>query len=250
MHQDAVAVEATSYSLLVYLARDGIGDLQERVVTWLNTMRMGDGGFVSIYDSIVATDDSIVASKVFMREGVEQQIERNRLDQMRDAAINIQRAVWTHQLRKDFLIQRRSAVLIQAWVRRYQARKRFNTIRRGVILAQAQFRATRQRRLYKELRQELQRREAERICYYDDEHLRTHECYGTWRMGPKTTSFTSKIPRCQVSVEIFTRMQIQHGEDKEEAGPDVNFTHCPAVIFQGWHPMSPENQKAQNKFGV
>jgi CD109 antigen len=49
MHQDAVAVEATSYALLVYLARDGIGDLQERVVTLLNTMRMVDGGFVSIY---------------------------------------------------------------------------------------------------------------------------------------------------------------------------------------------------------
>ena len=47
--QDAVAVEASSYALLVYLARDGIGDLQERVVTWLNTMRMVDGGFVSIY---------------------------------------------------------------------------------------------------------------------------------------------------------------------------------------------------------
>ncbi|KZS07774.1 CD109 antigen-like protein [Daphnia magna] len=141
MQQDAVAVEATSYSLLVYLARNGIGDLQERVVTWLNTMRMVDGGFVSIYDSIVATDDSILTSKVFMREAVEQQIERNRLDQMREAAINIQRAVWTHQLRKDFPIQRPSAVLIQVWVRRYQARKRFNTIRRGVILAQAQFRA-------------------------------------------------------------------------------------------------------------
>jgi hypothetical protein len=49
MHQDAAAVEATSYALLVYLARDGIGDLQERVVSWLNTMRMVDGGFVSIY---------------------------------------------------------------------------------------------------------------------------------------------------------------------------------------------------------
>ena len=49
MDQDAVAVETSSYALLVYLARDGIGDLQQRVVTWLNTMRMTDGGFVSIY---------------------------------------------------------------------------------------------------------------------------------------------------------------------------------------------------------
>jgi hypothetical protein len=39
MHQDAVDVELTSSALLVYLARDGIGDLQEMVATWLNTMR-------------------------------------------------------------------------------------------------------------------------------------------------------------------------------------------------------------------
>lgn len=47
--QDSVAVEATSYALLVYLARDGIGELQERVVTWLNTMRMADVGFISVF---------------------------------------------------------------------------------------------------------------------------------------------------------------------------------------------------------
>ena len=47
--QDALAVETTAYALLVYLARDGIGDLQERVVTWLNTMRMTPAGFVSIF---------------------------------------------------------------------------------------------------------------------------------------------------------------------------------------------------------
>jgi hypothetical protein len=39
MHQDAVNVESTSSALLVCFARDGIGDLQEIVATWLNTMR-------------------------------------------------------------------------------------------------------------------------------------------------------------------------------------------------------------------
>lgn len=97
-------------------------------------------------------------SKVFMREMVEQHLERKRLDRMRDAAIKIQRQVRTHLARNQFLAQRRGAVVIQAWVRRHQARKRFNTVRRGIVLAQAQFRATRQRRLYKELRHELERR--------------------------------------------------------------------------------------------
>lgn len=98
-----------------------------------------------------------------MREVLERKMERKRLDQMREAAVKIQRAVRTFQQRKSFLLQRQGAIIIQAWVRRHQARKRFNTIRRGVVRAQAQFRATRQRRLYKELRQELQRRESERL---------------------------------------------------------------------------------------
>ena len=100
-----------------------------------------------------------------MKEALEQQMERKRLDQMRDAIVKIQRAVRTYQMRKQFLSQRRSAVVIQSWVRRHQARKRFNTIRRGVVRAQAHFRATRQRKLYKELREELQRRrEGEKLA--------------------------------------------------------------------------------------
>ncbi len=56
-------------------------------------------------------------------------MERKRLDHMHDAAIKIQRAVRTYQMRKQFLCQRRSAVVIQAWVRRHQARKRFHSER-------------------------------------------------------------------------------------------------------------------------
>lgn len=96
-----------------------------------------------------------------MREMLEQQLEKKRLEKIQDAAIKIQRRVRTYLLRREFVAQRKSAVVIQAWVRRHQARKRFNTVRRGVVLAQAHFRATRQRRLYKELREELKRRHAE-----------------------------------------------------------------------------------------
>ena len=48
---DARAVESTAYALMVRLARDGVGDFEERVVTWLNTMRMVEGGFVSVFVS-------------------------------------------------------------------------------------------------------------------------------------------------------------------------------------------------------
>ena len=96
-----------------------------------------------------------------MREMLEQQLERKRLERMRDAAVKIQRRVRTHLERREFLAKRKSAVVIQSWVRRHQARKRYQTVRRGVVLAQAHFRATRQRRLYKELREELIRRHGE-----------------------------------------------------------------------------------------
>ncbi|KAK3858623.1 hypothetical protein Pcinc_035182 [Petrolisthes cinctipes] len=51
---DSHAVEATSYALLVYLIRNGIDIDQERIVKWLNAMRMHDGGFISTVDTIVA----------------------------------------------------------------------------------------------------------------------------------------------------------------------------------------------------
>ncbi|XP_043206412.1 CD109 antigen-like [Amphibalanus amphitrite] len=51
---DAQSVEATSYALLVYLHRDGVGIDQEKMVLWLNSMRMCSAGFVSTVDTIVA----------------------------------------------------------------------------------------------------------------------------------------------------------------------------------------------------
>ncbi|KAK8397836.1 hypothetical protein O3P69_004560 [Scylla paramamosain] len=51
---DSHAVEATAYALLVYLIRDGIDIHQERIVKWLNGMRMHDAGFISTVDTLVA----------------------------------------------------------------------------------------------------------------------------------------------------------------------------------------------------
>ncbi|MCL4126393.1 UNVERIFIED_CONTAM: hypothetical protein GTU68_060202 [Idotea baltica] len=51
---DAHAVEATSYALLVYLIREGVTIDQNRIVDWLNAMRMHDGGFISTVDTLIA----------------------------------------------------------------------------------------------------------------------------------------------------------------------------------------------------
>lgn len=44
---DAHAVETTAYALLVYMARDGIGIIQENIVRFLAVMRELDGGLIS-----------------------------------------------------------------------------------------------------------------------------------------------------------------------------------------------------------
>ena len=40
-------METTAYGLLVHLIRDGVNIDQEKMVLWLNTMRLNDGGFIT-----------------------------------------------------------------------------------------------------------------------------------------------------------------------------------------------------------
>ncbi|XP_075233181.1 CD109 antigen-like isoform X2 [Lycorma delicatula] len=51
---DSIAVEATSWALLVNLYRDGVTDLAEKIVQWLTTIRMTCSGFISTVDTVVA----------------------------------------------------------------------------------------------------------------------------------------------------------------------------------------------------
>jgi hypothetical protein len=43
----SVAVEATSYALMVYLMRDGVTNIPENTVKWLTSVRMGSSAFIS-----------------------------------------------------------------------------------------------------------------------------------------------------------------------------------------------------------
>ena len=55
---DALAVEATGYAFLslYQLEAGGVTILQDEIVRWLNTMRLGVGGFISTVDTIVALE--------------------------------------------------------------------------------------------------------------------------------------------------------------------------------------------------
>jgi len=55
---DALAVEATGYAILTLFLVEGGGItiLQDQIVKWFNTMRLGVGGFISTVDTIVALE--------------------------------------------------------------------------------------------------------------------------------------------------------------------------------------------------
>ena len=54
-NDDALAVEATGYALLTMFMVEGGGVtiIQDQIVQWLNTMRLGDGGFISTVDTVI-----------------------------------------------------------------------------------------------------------------------------------------------------------------------------------------------------
>lgn len=61
---DALSVEATSYALqtLFLMEGGGVTMLQEQIVAWLNTMRLGEGGFIATVDTIVALQALVIYS--------------------------------------------------------------------------------------------------------------------------------------------------------------------------------------------
>lgn len=51
---DSLAVEATAWALLVILSKDGVTDTAEKIVQWLNCVRMTNSGFISTVVGIYA----------------------------------------------------------------------------------------------------------------------------------------------------------------------------------------------------
>ena len=63
-NNDALAVEATAYALqtIFLIEGGGVTVFQEQIVKWLNTMRLGDGGFISSVDTVIATQALVLYS--------------------------------------------------------------------------------------------------------------------------------------------------------------------------------------------
>lgn len=91
-------------------------------------------------------------NRVFIRETLEQKLEKERVEILRTAVIKIQRNVRSFLARKKYHVMKKSAIKIQAHTRGWIARSQYRKIRKGIIRTQANFRMKRQKKRYQELK--------------------------------------------------------------------------------------------------
>ncbi|XP_021936980.1 unconventional myosin-XV-like isoform X3 [Zootermopsis nevadensis] len=110
-------------------------------------------------------DYQLGTTRVFLREWLERELERERARVVRAAAVILQKTVRGYLARRRYRATRKAALTLQAHVRGWAARKRYRAVRTGVVRVQANFRAMRQRKRYLELKEELKRRaEVEKLA--------------------------------------------------------------------------------------
>ncbi|KAI1292215.1 Unconventional myosin-XV [Halotydeus destructor] len=98
------------------------------------------------------------ASKVFMRESLEQSLEKERVRILRNAVVTIQRYFRGYLARRKLREQHGAAALIQATYKGHCARKNYTVFRQGIIRAQATWRMRRQRNNYLQMKAARSRR--------------------------------------------------------------------------------------------
>ncbi|KAF5306868.1 hypothetical protein FQA39_LY00098 [Lamprigera yunnana] len=108
-------------------------------------------------------DYQLGASRVFLRENLQRQLEMTRTDQLRDAALLIQKHIRGYLTRKQFNMLKRSAIVLQRNWKGYKERKDYKILKNGIIKAQAAYRGRLERKRYALRKAELKRRlEAEK----------------------------------------------------------------------------------------
>ena len=95
------------------------------------------------------------SSKVFMRESLEQKLEKQRLDIHEVAVMKLQQHVRGHLARRQFNTMKRNALIIQKTYRGYKVRKEYTKVRSGIVKLQAIYKMKKQKSLYGEMKEEM-----------------------------------------------------------------------------------------------
>lgn len=110
-------------------------------------------------------DYQLGATRVFLRESLERQLEIKRAECLRESAVVIQKNIRGYLARRQYQTLRHNSIVIQKHWRGYQKRKQYHTLKTGIIKAQALYRGKKERRRYAQRKAELKRRiETERIA--------------------------------------------------------------------------------------
>lgn len=110
-------------------------------------------------------DYQLGATRVFLRENLERQLEVTRQDSLKGAATTIQKNVRGYLARKKYKNHRRNAITIQKYWRGYKQRRDYEKIKRGVIKVQALYRGRKERKRFGKRKAEYRRRvEAEKVA--------------------------------------------------------------------------------------
>lgn len=117
----------------------------------------------SVLDTLPATgvegpDFQLGATRVFLREAMHRELENNRSDRLRNAAVIVQKNVRGMLARKELQRKKRAAVKIQSAWKAHHQHKRYKHLKNGAIQLQALYRGRKQRKIYNKLKAELKRR--------------------------------------------------------------------------------------------
>lgn len=113
----------------------------------------------------VGPDYQLGATRVFLRESLQRQLEMKKNDILRSSTLVIQKHMRGYLARKKYRNMKKSAVAIQRNWRGFKQRTKYRKLKNGVVKAQALYRGRRERRKYSARKSEYKRRvEAEKVA--------------------------------------------------------------------------------------
>ncbi|XP_065527742.1 unconventional myosin-X-like [Lathamus discolor] len=141
------------------------------------------GGFLQIYDSS-KKEWQLGKTKVFLKEALEQKLEKDREEELRKAAIVIRAHVLGYMARKKYQKVLASVVIIQKNYRAYFWKKSLLRLKASAVTLQKHWRGRLARSLYQHLlQQELRRKQEveERRRQEEEEQIRRKEEERQWQ---------------------------------------------------------------------
>uniref|UniRef100_A0A8B9VYG2 Myosin X n=1 Tax=Anas zonorhyncha TaxID=75864 RepID=A0A8B9VYG2_9AVES len=176
-------------------------------------------GFLQIYDSS-KKEWQLGKTKVFLKEALEQKLEKDREEELRKAAVVIRAHVLGYMARKKYQKVLASVVIIQKNYRAYFWKQSLLRLKASAVVLQKHWRGQQARSLYRHLQQQELREEEERQWQEEEERRRKQEeeeVKERYKMVSHThCSLTLKLLRSVKTEEVDIPLQEEERRQMEE----------------------------------